>query len=46
MSLDVDLNRISLNDNGHTECTINFADHELFETNHKIELFEIFCFSR
>jgi len=31
MSLDADANKISLNDNGPSERTINSADYELFE---------------
>ena len=34
MSLDADMNSISLNDNGPSERTINSADYELFDTNH------------
>ncbi len=34
MSLDADVDSISLNDNGPSERTINSADYELFDTNH------------
>ena len=33
MSLDADVNSLSLNDNGPSERTINSADYELFDTN-------------
>jgi len=49
MSLDADVNKISLYDNGPSERTINSADYELFELfdiNHLIEKVKIFCFSR
>ena len=49
MSLDADVSKISLNDNGPSERTINSADYELFELfdiNQLIEKVKIFCFSR